>query len=479
MIFNLNNQNTRLFYLFSSDASPRYKRNVLDILCYPEGHIFRLRYQSQYVSKKITEWRNIKSELKKGRQGILIYAETMDKKETAESFSHQLFNFFPTREVEIIQVKIEGSVYYVDVKLGKFLVQSDRQTIENKINILPLRPLPPLRKKVDIEYGKTWDITNPNSPALADYNLAKTGLDTPTPSFTEKTQGSFLSFTDERIKNIKILLESSKKSSDNSAWENTIDTIDKAPGMKRAIFYRVLGFYEYKRLWNWLWLRKGEVKKKLKNENLNTVYSLPIGRTAFLKMLFYKSEDSWKEVREIRKQILEIKTEGEAFAGFSQKTIPILSRYNEEVIQIACKRVFDSVFAPISIELKTKDENKDVVVEGKIINPQLFSLTPKSQTKNVEILAPQPYLVTKISVPNWVKILLLVFTVLASVFLTFSPDIFMALGETPFLKDNHKTISEVLIYNKGFFSALFKVIGTVFAFAAAFLAFRKLPIGGK
>src|SRR5258708_34386756 len=73
-----------------------------------------------------------------------------------------------------------------------------------------------------------------------------------------------------------------------------------------------------------------------------------MGTSVVLKLLFFRSSKAPR----ISDQSLEIKTDGDAFAGFSQKEIPVLSRYNEERVLIACKRVFDSVFAPIIIELK-------------------------------------------------------------------------------------------------------------------------------
>jgi hypothetical protein len=110
-------QNQSLFYLYSSDSSPRYQRNILDILCYPEGHIFRFRYQDKYVSDEIKSWRrnpsNFIDKLKLyGRKGIVIYAE-----KTGNS-PEMHFNFFPVREVSIAQIKVEGSIYYVDIILG-------------------------------------------------------------------------------------------------------------------------------------------------------------------------------------------------------------------------------------------------------------------------------------------------------------------------------------------------------------------------
>ena len=140
--------------------------------------------------------------------------------------------------------------------------------------------------------------------------------------------------------------------------------------------------------------------------------------------------------------------------------------------------MFDSVFAPISIELKTKDK-KDAGFYVEIPNPRFLYLVPTSQETPVEVIAPQTYLVTKISVPKWVKALLLVFTVHASVLLTFNSDNFDKMADTVYLKDNFAAISGILKQNSGLFAALCKTFGAFFTLAAAYLAFRKLPIGSK
>jgi len=72
-----------------------------------------------------------------------------------------------------------------------------------------------------------------------------------------------------------------------------------------------------------------------------------------------------------------------------------------------------------------------------------------------------------------------VFTVFASILLTFSPDIFKSSGETLYLQQNYKEIADLLIKNALLFSGISKALGAFCTLAAAFLAFRKLPIGGK
>lgn len=466
-MFRTKKHNKSLFFLYSSDSSPRYQRNVLDILCYPERHIFRFRYQDKYVSNEIKSWARNPNEVDKklkanGRRGIIIYAETTND-------PPRNFNFYPAREIEIAGIKVEGSIYYVDIKLGKFInyfeglddrgIQDENIRIEKaKENLQRFRDqikfhkFYPLPKPTDEGESFVWDKDSKEIATLP-----------PKSSFDNKTQGYYFNFIEETQDKISPLDYLTTEHSSNSSWESVINVISLSPKMSSSIFYRISGIYKHERIW---YLPSKWIEKKItsKTEGLTTIYPLPIGETATLKLLFYKSDKSWEKNSELKNQVLEIKSSSDVFAGFSQTEIPILSRYNEELIQIACKRVFDSVFAPISIQIKKQDDKKEAKVE---------------EQSAKQILAPQPYLVTKISVPVWVKIRLLTYTVLASVLLTFSPDVFKYLGESNYLKQNHTFLSEMLINNAGWITGFFKVVGALFTFLAAYLAFRKLPVGGK
>src|SRR5258708_5050759 len=104
-----------MFLLFSSNSEPRYKRNVLDVLCYPERQIVRFRYREEFVSPLIRRWRKGKGGLARelgyaGRIGLSVYAE----------IDQQGFNFFPVRFVELVRISPLGNLYFVDVRLGPF-----------------------------------------------------------------------------------------------------------------------------------------------------------------------------------------------------------------------------------------------------------------------------------------------------------------------------------------------------------------------
>lgn len=495
-----------MFYLFSSDYSTRYKRNVLDILCYPEGQIFRFRYQDYHVSDEIKGWEQSKlsKKLKEvGKKGVLIYAET------AGEIPSKTFNFYPTREGEIIRIQVIGSVYYIDFKLGDFIDYNDQLTkntepFHDTIKKLKFSPLPPLTYKTDTDGNKlneqeglTW-YEDKDQPTAYD------------PSSESNIQGFFFFFIPKlstapglfpKLSTSTGLIKYSKGGLNNlKAWESVVEALSSSASMKACVFYLIEGFYRVRRSW-FLFGRREEYLIRPKNDNWDTKYPLKMGKSFVMKLLFYRSSNAIS----ILPQTLEIKTDGDAFAGFSQKEILILSRYNEERILIACKRIFDSVFAPIIIELKKADgsasaDASEPVTSG-VVNvsgdyqltpaagdvPSRFSgnldlrVEPTLQNDNIadkpDILAPHPFLLTQITASKGLIVLTLILLVAASFFLFMSPDYIQQIGNSQIVQNRYKEIGDTLVRNASAYTAFSKIIGAVCTLAAGFLAFRKLPVG--
>jgi hypothetical protein len=486
-----------VFYLFSSDYSPRYKRNVLDVLCYPEGHIFRFRYEADHVHKTIQDWGTCKSQLatklkEVGNKGVTIYAET------AVTASGRTFNFYPVRDVEIIRIQVVGSVYYLDLKLGEF-IDYDSEKTENKgpfqdtINKLQYRPLPPLISKQgtdnrQIKEGLTW-YDGEDQPLAYD------------PAREKSTQGFFFFFIQEKDPSTALIKYTTGGLDNIRAWESVVKKLSSAPSMIACVFYLIEGFYKVRRRWL-LFGKREEYLISPKNNDWETKYPLKMGKSFVLKLLFYRSS----EASSILPQTLEIKTDGDAFAGFSQKEIQILSRYNEERILIACKRIFDSVFAPIIIELKkveesTSGDQSKTITSGTAdlggtyqlfpaagTDPAKFSgdlkITFEPTTKDnkppavkPDILAPNPFLLTQITAAKGLIILTLLLLMAASFFLFMSPDYIRQIGNSHIAQSYFKEFGDTLVRNDAAYTAFSKIIGGLCTLAAGFLAFRKLPVG--
>jgi hypothetical protein len=475
-----------MFYLFSSDAETRYKRNVLDILCYPEGQIFRFRYNISHVAPTIQTLASdpeSDSKLNKkewGRKAVAVYAETTGKVPTRS------FTFYPTREVEILRIQVIGTVYYVDVKLGRFIDYTSCScapdcltSFRDTFSQLEFYPLPALTQKLGAEgdqpedrEGLTWALNEKNPRPY-----------TGTSAITN--QGYFFHHVTD---NSTAALKYNTGLSDNhKAWQSAIEILSSAPSMRNSVFYLVEGFYLVRREY----LLFGKQREHLippKNNGWETRYPLKMGKTVVLKLLFYRSE----KASSISSRSLEIRTEGDAFAGFSQKEIPLLSRYNEERILIACKRVFDSIFAPIVIALKKESDSVPVsadslfllrstqvatpwgVLEFKLKEPQEDTAATNA---SADILAPNPFLLTQVVPSQGLILLTLVFLTFASFFLFMSPDYIQMLGWSRLIQQNSKEFGDWLVRNAPTLSQLSKIFGAVLTLAAGYLGFRKLPLG--
>src|SRR6266496_3648154 len=159
-----------MFYLFSSDSTPRYKTDILDVLCYPQGHIFRFRYQDQYISDELKQLVSA-PRLPRNKSGIIVYAEHETKG------TYREFCFYPVRQVTIERIFVKGSVYYVDFRLGAFLdygrgknAKQKKLEYQGKLNALGFHPLPLLQEDGTRKWGKVWDVA---SKSLADYDDKK------------------------------------------------------------------------------------------------------------------------------------------------------------------------------------------------------------------------------------------------------------------------------------------------------------------
>ena len=409
-----------MFLLFSSDHSIRYKRNALDMLCYPEGHSFTLRYSSEHVSSKVSKFKRqdgILLEWRKelGTKGVTVYAEKPTHPEI------QPFNFCPLREVEVVRIRVLGSVYYVDVRLGKFINFAASAT-DSKVHL------------------KNWQ-------------CALEVLDrSPRPPEADVNESYFFQWQKEPL-----ISHSTNEQDPFKAWESTVELLSQFKSMQQAVFYHVIGFYTPTGLKWCNRLVRSEKRILIEDDGWVTKFPLPMGETVTLRLLFFRSRKSDKPVITTT---LNVSVDESAFAGISAKTIEVLNRYNEERIELACRRVWDNTLAPLTIECVKKD-NKPENGEEK---------------DNKEVMVPRPFLLSYVKAPRillWRAVLMLFF---GSALLVIPPDILLWQKQgisSGFLHDilsTHSTqILELLIIGcKGAGSALI-----AWAF---FLTLRRFPL---
>lgn len=466
-----------MFYLFSSDFEPRFKRNILDILCYPEKHIFRFRYHANHVGPEIKTWSD-KGELPKKLKelkgkGLCVYAES-----TGEA-PNNAFNFYALREVEIIRIQLMGNVYYIDMRLGYFVdyftegqrkAREQLEKFQEGIKTITFYPLPQLSKNTETgeRQGWTWS----DDGKLEQYNGA--------PGFTN--QGYFfLHVPDASGRSVYAV----GQSGNYKAWESVAEVLSSAPSMQSAVFYLVEGFFRVRKTLGWL----GEYKEyfiKPRDDEWDTRYPIKMGTSVVLKLLFFRSSKAPR----INDRLLDIKTDSDAFAGFSQKEIRIESRYNEERILIASKRVFDSIFAPIMIGLKeaipddqTSTDSvlrlapSQVATPWGLIELKLKDTPVEGPVAEEDVLAAESFLLTQIKASRLLIFATLIFLALASFFLFMSPDYIQSVGWSRLVQGWSKPFGDLLVRNAPVYAQVSKIIGFVFTLAAGYLGFRKLPLG--
>ncbi len=129
----------------------------------------------------------------------------------------------------------------------------------------------------------------------------------------------------------------------------------------------------------------------------------------------------------------------EGFAGHSPEQVLIDSRYNDERVLLACKRVLDKTISPLRLE------------------PQ--------DTPN---LVPIVFLLTRVKMSAWVPAGLFLFLFFGTVLLSLGPSFFEKVAPTG---------SVVHTWRVELGSAC-KVLGAFIAAIGGFIACRKLPLKG-
>lgn len=418
-----------MFYLFSSDSTPRYQTDILDVLCYPARHIFRFRYQDQYVSDEVKQLVGAKKP-PKNEPGIIIYAEHEAKGPYRE------FAFYPVRQVTIERVFVKGSIYYVDFRLGAFVdygrganAEKRKREYQSKLNALNFHPVPLLQEDDSHKWGKVWDIA---SKTLADYDE----------KIAEKQLLNGYYFSYEAKSSLGEVL-----SSDPLAWESVVNTLSRSPSMKSSLFFLTSGFYRVRRAWKVGEYRESPIESF--DDGWNTKYPLPMGKSVVLKLLFYRPEDS----PNIYPQKLGVNVDKDVLAGISHQEILVQSHYNEERVELAFKRVFDSALSALSIEV-----------------------TPDNSAGQ-KVLAPHPFFLIKVTVPRRTLIFILLGLLLAPFLLTLSPDYLIHIGKGQILQSYARGFGDFIARNAGDLATYSKALAASVTLIAGYLGFRRLPIG--
>jgi hypothetical protein len=296
-----------MLYLFCSAAVPLYKRDALESMSYPPGHIFRFRYDRAYVQPAVLNC------LKKykGKDGVLVFADTVG------TIGAMDFSFLPVRRIKTMRLVPAASAIYVDFRLGEFLNYGEgvqrRGEWDRFLKDLPARPWPPLAKS--------------GRPAEQQgyFVLA------PVPGLPGMTTESSIPYEN---------------------WQSVVRHLDSSKDLAESTFYLILGFFRVKR--RWFVRPRAEIRIRARDNQFDSIYPVPMGQSVVLKILLSRPTFKYDEPQSTR--VLKITASGDAFLGLSKDKVHSESRYNEDRTIIVCKRIFDSALSALSIEESNTQE---------------------------------------------------------------------------------------------------------------------------
>jgi len=97
--------------LFSSNIRPQYEQDIIDVAAAPAGHLFRFRYESKYIDDAVEDdWASNKLV---GADVLLIYSIQQPQ-------NYHRPAFVPIRTGKVVRSSRDGSVFFVDFRLGSY-----------------------------------------------------------------------------------------------------------------------------------------------------------------------------------------------------------------------------------------------------------------------------------------------------------------------------------------------------------------------
>ena len=233
----------------------------------------------------------------------------------------------------------------------------------------------------------------------------------------------------------------------HEAWEQLTYRLNKTHDLKGCTFFLIIGLFRMKGTRPFripysevLIARPYEVLIPPQDDGYDSVYHLPMGESAILKLLF--SRPTFGLGTTNGRRTLQISYGAEVFEGVSKFKLFSDNRYNQEKIIFVCKRVLDSFLSRVSIE----------------------------QQSEVDVQSPNPFLLITIDVPRHITLLVVLGVVFTAILVALDSELIKYLGSmfpdhAEYVNENAKTLS-----------ALAKAISPLPVGVSAYLAFRKLPL---
>lgn len=451
-----------MLLLHSSNFSERYQRNILDFLCYPMGHIVTLRYQSQHVHPTVRALGDAMSAKAPGvrwrsRAALVIYAEDQGDQ----------FGFFPVRLVDVVQLHREGTVYYIEARLGKFYSYASQPTGAFTPSQIPHGPLP-FRSLV------SWDQDGGLRP------------DAEVPEGVEGRKGYFVyEAAGEIVADTK-----GTPVDERQAWERVVDVVSSRDSMRQSLFYLVqLSEVRRRRILKVVPSPGFErVPLDPQDYGSTTRYHARSASRLELTVLSYRSPLSDRSALPV---VLSLDLSPEAFGTASRRDLEILNRYNEERVEIPARRVLENTAGGIRLAAKRKDPQLPARSEnsgGRAAHEchsdaasRVFDHDDANQgglapQRPAPQLAPEPYLLVYVRPPLWTLGVILLGAVTAALLLSLGPDSIPPAGRVveSFVSP---PLGRWMQVHPGVGSAWAKAVGSVVTLMTGYLGLRRLPVG--
>lgn len=283
-----------MIYFFSSCYRELFRQNVLDISCFPTGHVIRLRYAEEYLSatlRKDRQWCNLK-----GKDAVIVYAEGAITNRTG---APRDYVFLPLRRATIRCVQMIAGIFIVDVELEEFFYYGGTTAT----------------------LGGTWD------------KECKQHADRPFPKGLNATEGSYVYDGPD--------LQTAHDCEPEAAWRSLVERLNQSE-LKDCITYHVRGFYRHNMWPLRVWWPERRLQPKITGPD--AIYQFRSGETVMLKILFFGEANAAATGK-----ALQVRFDTRAFTSASLSTIPINSRYTEERILLPCVRGTDPTLSTISV----------------------------------------------------------------------------------------------------------------------------------
>jgi hypothetical protein len=415
-------------------------------MCYPPGHIVRFRYQIHHLAKAVQDWKvdNAGEVSVPYLQGncLIVFADTTDAAKPP-----YCFKFFPVRWATINRLSKRGTIYYADVELGEFVnylkwgdrIEEQFKGCQEFISTLSGSPFPRmLADGTKLEVGKAWDASRQVVP------FDKRDVNQHPGYLFLQAEYDFWSWKESGLT--------------DAAWEGTIDVLCKFSCLSTSLFFKIDGLFKLSRRFFSPW-KTTEKFLSPRNHAVETSYRLPAGKMVILKLLFYRPDSAPKPMI----SVLKVQALGDGFAGVLPSEIRIDSRYNEQRIIIACKRVLDNIIAPILINEHEKAESKGDA--------------PVPPVPTQATLVAEPFLMAQISVARFAVFWIIIGLVFGGLFLSIGPDYAKAVGGWAWVQRISPTFAGFLVNRPADAASLSKILAGIVTLVTGFLGLRKVPLG--